>query len=82
MAKVKVKMFGVIRLGIGIKETECDGKVLMDVFDYVNSISPENAADIKFNDAIVFINGTRISKKRYALKDGDEVWLMSPASGG
>ena len=82
MAKVKVKMFGVIRLGSGIKETECNADTLQETFDYVNSIAPAGTKEIKFNDAIVFINGKRVSKKKYALNDGDEVWLMSPASGG
>lgn len=82
MAKVKVKMFGVIRLGSGIKETECEASQLTDVFDYVNSISPQNVEPFTFGDAIIFINGTRVTKKKCALNDGDEVWLMSPASGG
>lgn len=79
---VKVKLFGVIRLGSGIKETECSASTLAEVFDHVNSISPQNVEPFTFGDAIVFINGTRVTKQKVSLHDGDEVWLMSPASGG
>ena len=78
---IKVKMFGVIRLGSGIKETECSANSLEDVFAYVSELNP-NADKFTFDDAIVFINGTRVTKKKSPLSDGDEVWLMSPASGG
>ncbi len=79
---VKVKLFGVIRLGSGIKETECSASTLTEVFDHVNSISPNNVEPFTFGDAIVFINGERVTKQKINLNDGDEVWLMSPASGG
>lgn len=79
---VKVKLFGVIRLGSGIKETECTASTLSEVFDHVNSISSQNVEPFTFGDAIVFINGARVTKQKINLKDGDEVWLMSPASGG
>ena len=82
MANVKVKMFGVIRLGSGLKSTECSASDLDEVFKYVDSISPNSAEKFSFDDAIVFINGDRVTKKKYELKDNDEVWLMSPASGG
>lgn len=82
MANVKVKMFGVIRLGSGIKETTCAAATLDDVFAHVNTISPNGTDDFSFDDSIVFINGERVLKKKYTLSDGDEVWLMSPASGG
>lgn len=79
---VKVKMFGVIRLGTGIKSTECNASNLEEVFDHVNSIAPADVEDFTFGDAIVFVNGERTTKKNFAINDGDEVWLMSPASGG
>ncbi|NLL63913.1 MAG: MoaD/ThiS family protein [Ruminococcaceae bacterium] len=79
---VKVKMFGVIRLGSGVKEFDCEAKTLQETFDLLNIKSAPGAEKFSFNDAIVFINGTRVTKAKYDLQDGDEVWLMSPASGG
>ncbi len=79
---VKVKMFGVIRLGSGVKELECEASKVSDAFDALNIKSAPSADKFTFDDAIVFVNGKRISKKKFPLKDGDEVWLMSPASGG
>ena len=37
---------------------------------------------LSFGDAIVYINGDRCMKKRARVKDGDEIWLLSPAAGG
>lgn len=79
---VKVKMFGVIRLGSGVKELECDAKTVDETFEALNIKSAPNAEKFTFNDSQVFVNGTRTTKKHFELHDGDEVWLMSPAAGG
>ncbi len=79
---VKVKTFGVIRLGSKVKELDCDVSTVEEAFEALNIKSAPDAETFGFGDAIVFVNGTRISKKKFALHDGDEVWLMSPASGG
>ena len=42
----------------------------------------ENKSSISFSDATVFVNGEHCKKKKQKLNDGDEVWLLSPASGG
>ena len=82
---IKVKMFGVIRLGSGVKEFETDNtqvKTVEDCFDVLNIQSAPDADKFTFNDSQVFVNHTRTTKKNHVLKDGDEVWLMSPAAGG
>ena len=82
---ITVKMFGVIRLGSGVKEFECDPaqvKTVADTFDALNIKSAPDAEKFTFNDSQVFVNHTRTTKKNFALRDGDEVWLMSPAAGG
>ena len=38
--------------------------------------------ELKFGDAIVYVNGDRCMRKKKKLSDGDEVWLLSPAAGG
>ena len=37
---------------------------------------------LKFKDAIVYINGEHCKKKKTAISDGDQIWLLSPAAGG
>lgn len=37
---------------------------------------------LKFGDAIVYINGERCMRKGKKINDGDEIWLLSPAAGG
>lgn len=88
MAKVNVKLFGVLRIDSKIAEEDLNIEKVSDIFDELNKKivnSGENKATIetlKFKDAIVFINGERCSKKSKKLSDGDKIWLLSPASGG
>jgi molybdopterin converting factor small subunit len=83
MAKVNVKLFGVYRIDTHIAHTEIDAEKLSDVLDGLNKMAVgENKSSISFSDATVFINGEHCKKKKQKLNDGDEVWLLSPASGG
>ncbi|MBQ0013706.1 MAG: MoaD/ThiS family protein [Clostridia bacterium] len=82
---IKVKMFGVVRLGSGVKEFECslsEAPTVSACFDVLNIKSAPGSDKFTFGDSQVFVNHTRTTKKNFALKDGDEVWLMSPAAGG
>ena len=95
MAKVTVKLFGVLRVDTGLATSEVSANKLGDIFKFVNEeitdIYEERHRDdpelerpdaISFSDAIVYINGKRCPRKGRKLSDGDEIWLMSPASGG
>lgn len=95
MAKVTVKLFGVLRMDTHLAEEVLDIVTVADIFDSLNrrveSVYRENKAknaqlpkpaSLSFADAVVFINGERCAKKRRKLQDGDEIWLLSPASGG
>ena len=95
MARVTVKLFGVLRVDTHLAKEEIDAGKLEDIFDLLNRKVDEiyqehkkmnsslKAPDkLSFKDAVVFINGKRVSGKHYRLKDGEEIWLMSPASGG
>ncbi len=83
MAKVTVKLFGVYRVDTHIAQTEITAEKLSDLLDRLNEIATgENKSSIAFTDATVYINGEHCKKKKQKLSDGDEVWLLSPASGG
>ena len=95
MANIILKTFGVFRSDTGIAKQELNIDKVSDIFpvlvtaidmvyEQVRQQNPETErpADIKFKDAIVYINGEKCKKKSAKLNDGDEVWVMSPASGG
>ena len=95
MARVTVKLFGVLRVDTHLAKEEIDADRLEEIFDLLNrkvdEIYQENkktnpmleAPDkLSFKDAVVFIDGKRVSGKHRRLADGEEIWLMSPASGG
>ena len=83
MAKVTVKLFGVYRVDTHIANTEMQVETLADVLKTLNEIAVgENKSSIAFTDATVFINGEHCKKKKKKLSDGDEIWLLSPSSGG
>ena len=83
---VKVKLFGLFRLDTGLKELKADAgtvkelyPVLLEEAKKANPATKITAADI--GGCIVVINGKQC-KKSAKLRDGDEVWLMSPVCGG
>ena len=95
MARVTVKLFGVLRVDTHLAKEEIDADKLEEIFDLLNrkvdgiyqehkkNNSSLKAPDkLSFKDAVVFVNGKRVAGKHYRLKDGEEIWLMSPASGG
>lgn len=95
MAKVTVKLFGVLRIDTQLAGEQIDIERVSDIFGVLNKrideIYAENKAakpslerpsPLAFKDAVVFINGERCSRKGKRLADNDEVWLLSPASGG
>ena len=83
MAKVKVKLFGVYRVDTHISDVEITADKLSDLLGELNKLATgENKSSIAFSDATVYINGEHCKRKKQKLNDGDEVWLLSPASGG
>ncbi len=95
MARVTVKLFGVLRVDTHLAKEEVEADRLEDIFALLNrkvdEIYEENKKNnstlkhpdaLSFKDALVFIDGERVSKKKRLLKDGEEIWLLSPASGG
>lgn len=81
MAKVFVKCFGVLRLDSKISSASVEAADVAEVFPKINELI-EGDMTVDFGQALVYLNGERCTSKRQKLKDGDEVWLLSPASGG
>ena len=95
MAQVTVKLFGVFRMDLGMAEETVDIATVADIFPVMTERSMaiyeekkktdaglKAPAPFRFKDAIVYINGERCAKKGRRLSPGDEIWVMSPASGG
>ena len=95
MAEVTVKLFGVYRTDTHIASTVIEAKKVIDIFPVLNqkvderflekkkeNPSLEKPEPIQYKDTVVYIDGERCSKKSRELKSGQEVWIMSPASGG
>ena len=95
MAKVTVKLFGVLRVDTKLATEELNIGKIEEIFPRLNArvdeiyaenlkTSPnlEKPAVLSYKDVIVFINGERCKKKSAAVSDGDEIWILSPASGG
>ncbi len=81
MAKIEVKLFGVLRIDSKIAKTSIDAKTVAEVFPKISELI-EGDMTVEFGQALVYINGERCKSKGAKLNDGDEVWLLSPASGG
>ncbi len=84
MAKVTVKLFGVFRVDTRTPQVEIEVEKLKDVFFALNEKLGHIQMDsgLRFKDAVVYVNGEACKKKAKPLQDGDEIWLLSPASGG
>lgn len=95
MADVTIKLFGVLRVDTHLANEQIRASRLGDIFELLNrkvdeiylqnlekDPSLKHPDALSFKDAIIYINGKRCSKKNQQLSDGDEIWLLSPASGG
>ena len=95
MADVTVKLFGVFRTDTNISSTVIGAQKVIDIFPVLNGKVEENFLEkkklnpslekpepIQYKDAVVYINGEKCTKKNRELHSGEEVWIMSPASGG
>ncbi|MBR5618635.1 MAG: MoaD/ThiS family protein [Clostridia bacterium] len=84
MAKVTVKLFGVYRVDTGTPQVELECGNLKDVFTQLHEKlgGAQTDSGLQFKDAAVYVGGEPCKKKSRTLRDGDEIWLLSPASGG
>ena len=80
---IKVKFFGAARVLLQDKEMEGDFKNVKEMLEGIIQKYGVTMKDMK--QYYVYVNEVNISKlKKYKteLKDGDVVYLLSPASGG
>lgn len=86
MASVKVRLFGVYRMDTHLAETTVEAQTLSEMLKALHTQilerDPDTQMTLSFRDAMVYINGEKCRKSKQKLSDGDEVWLLSPASGG
>lgn len=81
---IKVKFFGVLRLDLGIVETEAEASTVKELLEVLKN-SIDKLKDVNLKDYVIFVNEDNIVKLkmfRTKLNDGDVVSLMSPVSGG
>lgn len=82
---VNVKLFGALRLRSGLKEYQLEAKNLNELYSKLAEISaglgmePVTVKDLRA--CIVMINGKQC-RPHHPLADGDNVVLLTPASGG
>lgn len=82
---IKVRFFGLLRLDSGIKEMFVEAANVKELLAAVAAKTNGmfSAKDLK--GYLIYINGTLSTKLkgyRTKLKDGDEVIMMNPSSGG
>ncbi len=80
MAKITLKCFGVFATYSSFDKGPIEVDSLSDVIDFLNKSNAEKEK-IVFTKALVYLNGDLCSSKKQKLKDGDEVWLLSPFTG-
>lgn len=81
---IKVEFFGLYRLDLGIAEISVKAESVREVFEIIEKQYKKYTAD-ELKNSIVLVNGInflKLKKARTKLKDGDTVFIMSPASGG
>ena len=82
MATVTVKLFGVFRVDTHTPSIRLEADKLKDVFPALQNKLGDMDSGLQFKDATVYVNGESCRKKSRPLCDGDEIWMLSPASGG
>ena len=75
---ITVKLYGLLRIESGIKETQLEAGTVADVLDH---LSTRGIPRKDLDSCLILVNGTG-AKKRSKLNDGDTVVLMSPVAGG
>lgn len=81
---VKVEFFGLYRLNYKMKECEVEAKDVKELFVKLHKMNPFYTVKELKNSIVIIndINFNNLKKYKTKLFDGDNVLLMSPASGG
>ncbi|MGI6136842.1 MAG: MoaD/ThiS family protein [Clostridiales bacterium] len=81
---IKVEFFGLYRLNYGMAEWETDAKDINDLLKKLHHYNSFYTVK-ELKNSIILVNGKNfmdLKKYRTKLNPGDEVFIMSPASGG
>lgn len=81
---ITVKLFGLLSLDTNVRQLSVKAGTIRQVLNEVKQNCP-NISEQQLMQAIMFVNKQHISgNKRFSvvLEDGDELALLSPASGG
>ena len=83
---VTVRLFGLLRLDSGIREMRVEASRVKDVFPLVlkeaERLDAHSALTVEeLKNCIAVVNGQRAAAGTW-LRDGDTVYLLSPAAGG
>ena len=74
-----VRFFGKLRLDFGLAQMDVEAENVKELISYIAKNSAITSDVLK--DCMVVANG-KAAKKSTKLSDGDEIMLLSPASGG
>ena len=75
---ITVKLYGLLRIESGIKETQLEAGTVREVLDHLTACG---ISQKDLNGCVILLNGSSATK-RSKLQDGDTVVLMSPVAGG
>ena len=75
---IRVKLYGLLRIGSGIKERQLEAAAVKEVLEELERCGIPRK---KLEAAVILVNGSS-ANKRSKLTDGDTVVLMSPVAGG
>lgn len=81
---IKVEFFGLYRLDLGVAEISIEAESVKEVFEIIEKQYGKYTTE-ELKNSIVLVNGInflKLKKSRTKLKQGDTVFIMSPASGG
>ena len=83
---VHVKLFGLLRLDTGLKELDAEAATVGELYPVLlaeaKRAKPATAITARDVDGCVILINGKQGKKSSRLRDGDEVFLMSPVCGG
>lgn len=81
---IEVKFFGLLRADSNIRSFSVNPGKLKNVFDEILALCPELTKK-QLRQTITVVNGKIVSgndRNKLVLKDGDELVLLTPISGG
>ena len=82
---VRVRFFGLVRLKLAVEEINIEANTIRQLTEELGKLYGDTITAKEFRDNVMFVNGTMITEMKNMktkLKDGDEVMILSPASGG